>query len=265
MANIEGASADPVTRRALVRGAVVAVVAFVVPLVALVLGLSMLLGAESHQDALEQDGRQQAGLVLTVDHPVPGIDRATFAYDGGAGRVTKTMIVFNDYERGQRVVAFVDPADPSDATLAGETPQTGWHWVVAVTALLVGVVGVPFGVVRLLRWSRVWSVAREHPWTPWSMQAIYPKRRRLAVTTDGSPDEHLLRVDRPSARRLGRIERKSTVRLAGSGRWFIVSSPDDPGLLALGRMDVPYRRLSLVGPGATHDRFDVEEPPDEVF
>ena len=220
-------------------------------------------GADRHQDDLVRDGESVPGLILTVDSPIPGVDSVTFSYPTDDGRQRQTLIVFNSYERGQKVTAYVSRTDSGDATLAGETPQTGFGWILTVTALIVGLVGIPIGARRLFRAARTWSVLREHPWATWTMKAIYPKRRRLAVAAEGSPDEHLVRVDSSAARRLAKIERKSPILLAGSGRWFVLSPVEGRRIVALGRMDEPYERLGLVNPGAAPGRFDTGDDDDD--
>ena len=263
-----GALADPATRAALARAAALAVAAFVAGVVLLVSGFTRLNGAERLQDDLVRDGTQVSGIVLEVGHPVPGVSKATFAYPVEGGREQRTMVVFNDYERGQKVTVFVRPSAPTEATLAGETPMTGAGWVIAVGSLVVGLVLVPVGGRRCVRAARAWSVVRANPWTPWTMVAVYPQRRRLAVVADGTEEERLVRVDRWSARTLGKLGRRSPVYLAGEGRWYVVSPTEGRRLVAVGRMDPQIERLSLVGAGAAPDRFDVaedEEPPDEVF
>ncbi|MFN8019614.1 MAG: hypothetical protein U0P45_16040 [Acidimicrobiales bacterium] len=263
-----GALADPDTRRAVVRGWIVAVVAFVVGLVLVVLGFTRINGAERHQDDLLRDGTQVSGIVLQVDHPIPGVSWATFSYPAGGERQRHRMLVFNDYERGEKVAAFVRPADPGDATLAGETPMSAAGWMLAVGSLVGGLVLVGLGISRLLRAARTSSIVRREPWTPWTMVAIYPKRRRLAAIAEGETEEHLVRVGRADARRLGRLERRSPLYLAGNGRWFVLSPTEGRRMVALGRMDEPFERLHLVGEGAHPDRFvrpADEPPPDEVF
>ena len=263
-----GAIADPETRSALLRGTALAVVVFVVGVAALVTGFVRINGAERHQDDLVRDGRPVPGIVLEVDHPAPGVAWATFSYPAGGERLRHRMLVFNEYERGQKVTAYVRPAAPTDATLAGETPLSAGAWIVALGSLVAGLVLVPVGIRRLLRTARTWSVLRANPWTPWKMQAIYPKRRRLAVIADGEAEEHLVRVDRGPARRLGHLDRRSPLYLAGTGRWFVLSPTEGKRMVALGRMDEPIERLSLVGDGAHPDRFvrsADEPPPEEVF
>jgi hypothetical protein len=258
-----GAIADPATRKALARTIARAVFVFLGSVVLLLVGFTRFNGADRHQDDLVRDGEVVPGLILTVDSPIPGIDSATFSYPTEDGRKRQTLIVFNSYERGQKVTAYVSRTDSGDATLAGETPQTGFGWILTVTALIVGLVGIPIGARRLFRAARTWSVLRAHPWATWTMKAIYPKRRRLAVAAEGSPDEHLVRVDPSAARRLAHVERKSPILLAGSGRWFVLSPVDGRRIVALGRMDEPYERLGLINPGAAPDRFDTGEDDDE--
>lgn len=272
MATIEGAFADPSTRRALLRSIALAVAMFVVSVALVVIGLTRYIGTDRHQQDLVRDGKRVPALVLTVDQTVPGIDRVTFAYSTSEGRQRKTLVVFNSYERGQKVGAYVSRTDDTDAILAGETPESGWGWIFTVTAFLVGLVGIPLGARRLLRAARTWTVLRSHPWAPWTMRAVYPKRRRLAVATGEDAEEHLVRLDSWSARRLGKLPRKSPLFLAGSGRWFVVTPTEGKRIVALGRMDVPYERLGLVNPGARADRFDVQPDedgnipePEEVF
>lgn len=271
MATNEGALADPSTRRALARSAAFALLVFAVALALLVVGVQRYTAAARHQDDLVRDGEPVSGLILTVDQPVPGIDRVTFSYPTDDGRARQTLIAFNDYERGQRVTAYV-AATGDEATLPGETPQGAMAWLVTVACVLIGIIGVPLATRRLLRAARTWTVLREHPWSPWTMRGVYPKRRRLAVAADGATDEHLVRLDQWASRRLAKLERKSPLFLAGSGRWFVVTPTEGKRLVALGRMDEPYERLSLVNPGAAADRFDpvVDEDgeivePDEVF
>ena len=271
MATNEGALADPSTRAALARSAALALVAFAASVALLWVGVDRYTTAARHQDDLVRDGTPVSGLILTVDQPVPGIDRITFSYPTDDGRARQTLIAFNDYERGQKVTAYVSSSG-TEATLAGETPQGGLAWLVTLLCVLVGVVGIPLAARRLLRAARTWTVLREHPWSAWTMRGVYPKRRRLAVVADGATEEHLVRLDSWSSRRLAKLERKSPLFLAGSGRWFVVTPTEGKRLVALGRMDEPYERLHLVNPGAAADRFDrpvdadgeVDEP-EEVF
>lgn len=261
--HVEGAIADPATRHALWRELAMSALVFLGSLALLWVAFSSFFDADRRQEDLVRDGEVVSGIILTVDQPVPGVDEATFAYPAGDGRLTRTFVVFNSYERGQKVQVYVSRTDPSQATLAGETPQSGLGWTVTLVAFLVGLVGVPLGGRRLVRAARAWSVLREHPWATWTMQAVYPKRRRLAVTLEGHPEEHLIRLDARAARKLGKLPRKGPLYLAGSGRWFVVSPVEGRRLVALGRMDEPIERLHFVGAGAAPDRFDVDEEDED--
>src|SRR3954447_21211153 len=173
VSKIDGASADPATRRALLRTIGFGLAMFFGSIALLLAGFTRFNGAERHQEDLVRDGRAVSGLVLTVDHPIPGIDGATFASPTPQGRRRAHLIVFNTYERGQKVTVYVSKTNPSQATLAGETPQAGFGWIVTAVALLLGLVGVPLGARRLVRAARSWTVLREHPWAEWRVQAIY--------------------------------------------------------------------------------------------
>lgn len=137
-------------------------------------------------------------------------------------------------------------------------PATGL--LAAGGALAVAVAGT-----RLVRTVRLWTVLRTHPWAPWVLQRVYPRRRRAAVTLAGHHEEHLLRVDRATARMLGRLGPHAALYLAGSGRRFAITPAEGPRRLGVGTMDLPYRRFGLVNPGAAPDRFDDQPPSAEVF
>lgn len=257
------AAAEPETRPALRRAVLRAAVAFLAPLVVLVAGLLLLTSASQRQQQLERDGQERLALVIRTETVVPGLSRVTFAYDGDGDRVRADLVTLSTYEQGQQVTAYVDADDPTRSTIEGETPRSTLGWFATGAALLVGIVGVPIGAQRAMRTSRLWSVARTHPWSDAVLQASYPARRRMAVSFVGSDDEHLVGLDRRSARRLAGLDRKAPLLIAGSGRWFALSPTAHRSVLALVRMDEPYERLHLVHPGAAPDRFDEPEPEPE--
>jgi hypothetical protein len=254
----EGATADPETRRALVRGALIAATVFVTAIAALLAGWTRINDAEDTQAALENRGASVDAMVIGVDAVFPGVHRVRFAYDAGGEHHRHEMVAFGDYERGRPVTAFVDGSDPTRATLPGESPQSGWGWLATGVLLAYGAVAALVGANLLLRITRAWSTLRAHPWTPGRMMAVYPKRNRLAVTLGDDPEEHLVRLGGGDARRLAKLERKCPVYVAGEDRRVVITPTTGRRQVAPGRMDVPLERLSLLHDGARPDRFDVD-------
>ena len=95
-----------------------------------------------------------------------------------------------DYERGQQVVVFFDPDDPSDATLEGEAPQGGIEYAVSLTGFIGGLLLVPTAIVQLLRarlrrkvltagsWTEAWFTPDQQRTTIW----LHPDQRVPAGT-----------------------------------------------------------------------------------
>lgn len=243
-----GAIADRATRRAVRRRVAVAAVVLLVGIGLTGFALANVVDAWSTRDQLESTGEAVPGLVLSVTSRAV-FDEVSYAYDGPDGRVRATATTRASHERGDDVVVRVDAADPTRSLLVGSIPEPPAGWAVTVLAFVVGAIALGLGVRRAVRAIRALAIVRSHPWASWTVQGIYPQRRRLAVTMDGDDEEHLVKLDRRAARRLAKLGRRSALYLAGSGRWFVVAPVGAVRHLAVARMDVPYERLGLVNGG----------------
>lgn len=245
MGRADGAIADRSTRRAVQRRVVAAAAVVLVGIGLTGFALANLVDAWSTRDQLESTGDAVAGLVISVS-PRLAFDEVTYAFDGPDGRVRATATTSATYARGDDVEVRVDAADPTRSMLVGSIPEPPAGWPITALALVAGAVGLVLGVRRAVRATRALVIVRSHPWAAWTVQGIYPQRRRLAVTMDGDDEEHLVKLDRRAARRLAKLGRKSALYLAGSGRWFVVAPVGAVNHLAVARMDVPYQRFTLV-------------------
>ena len=142
-----------------------------------------------------------------------------------------------DYERGQQVVVFFDPDDPSDATLEGEAPQGGIEYAVSLTGFIGGLLLVPTAIVQLLRarlrkrvlgagpWTEAWFTPDQQRTTIW----LHPDQRVPAGTL---PIVSLrLRHWKPLGMATGR---PVLLRFVRSGGRVAVTPARSGGSLALG-------------------------------
>lgn len=131
-------------------------VAFVaLGLIAFLLAGFMLRPASDRQDSLERDGVEVPGVVTKARDPIRGPRSVEFRYAFDGMDFEGEIFGSNSYEPGDSVTVFVDPTEPSRATLPDEQPQSGPAYVLTLIVVTGSFLLLAAGVVDLWkRWRR---------------------------------------------------------------------------------------------------------------